>query len=144
MSKVGGSNFRIMILMLVISNMAQPVLSKLFNVHWGRTFHAHLINEMSSNAYPLMVHVMSGNNDLGEHPIWVHGDFQFHFKVNFWETTLFYSTFRYGNKFIRFDLWKPYTCLKPRRTVFWKARDDGFYLSCDNENYVKMFSWLNW
>ncbi|XVF65016.1 hypothetical protein PTKIN_Ptkin09bG0212900 [Pterospermum kingtungense] len=142
MSEVrGGSSLRIMILILVISNLAQPGLSKLFDVHWGKAFHIHLLNQMSSNSSPLMVHVKSRDNDIGKHALWVNGDFQFHFKVNFWETTLFYSTFRYGNRYARIDLFHIYDCLKPRKTVYWKVKDDGFYHSCDGQNYEKKYNW---
>ncbi|WRX22153.1 Plant self-incompatibility S1 - like 10 [Theobroma cacao] len=107
--QVRGAGF-ILIFILVIS-MAQPGLC----FYWNWKFHVHLLNRLSSNAHPLMVHVRSGDNDLGEHAVWRNGDFQFHFKLNFWETTLFYCDFTYGNK----------------------------HKSCDDQQYVKMHDWYN-
>lgn len=147
MSKVGGGSFRIVILIL-ISAMAELGLSKFsFNAN----FHMHLINRMSSNAQPLMVRVRSGDNDSGERAVWQNGDFQFHFRCNFspFGGTLFYCDFKHGDKLKRFNIFsdsdhttESSLCGKTSN-IYWMVKDDGFYRSYDDKNYLKMHGWYS-
>ncbi|KAK8278838.1 hypothetical protein V6Z11_D09G069300 [Gossypium hirsutum] len=93
-SKVEKRGLMALILVLVISSLPEPALC----IYWNWKFHVHLVNAMSDNSKPLMVHLKSKDNDLQEHSLWKNGDFQFHFKINFWETTLFYCTFKHGTE----------------------------------------------
>ncbi|TYH53007.1 hypothetical protein ES332_D09G067900v1 [Gossypium tomentosum] len=128
-SKVEKRGLMALILVLVISSLPEPALC----IYWNWKFHVHLVNAMSDNSKPLMVHLKSKDNDLQEHPLWKNGDFQFHFKINFWETTLFYCTFKHGtetkvfNIFVHGDRYsESKVCKKPNKTVYWKVQDDGF------------------
>ncbi|XVF65015.1 hypothetical protein PTKIN_Ptkin09bG0212800 [Pterospermum kingtungense] len=151
MSNAEGRSFRILIFILVISTLNQSGLSKLLD---NSVYHVHLLNRMSSSAEPVMIHVRSKDNDLGEHALLRNGhDFQFHFKLNFFSGTVFYCDFKHGNKSKRFTIFwqgeegKPNSeaaaCAKPLHTVYWKVKDDGFYRSCDDKTYVKMHDWYN-
>ena len=133
----------ILILILIISNMAQPGLC----FYWNWRYTVHLVNQLSSNAQPLMVHVKSGDDDLGENTVWRNGEFLFRFKLNFWESTLFYCHFKHGNKDKTFDVFvngQESSDCKAEQSVYWKVTDDGFYRSCDDKNYVKKHDWEKW
>ncbi|XVF65018.1 hypothetical protein PTKIN_Ptkin09bG0213100 [Pterospermum kingtungense] len=127
--------------------MAQPGLSKW--IFYNVKYHVHLLNRMSSNAQPLMVHVRSGDDDLKEHPVWLNGDFQFHFRLSFTRSTLFYCDFKHGNKSKRIVIFgdgykaESRVCHKTE-TLYWKVTDDGFYRSCNDQNYVKLHDWYQW
>ncbi|KDO59842.1 hypothetical protein CISIN_1g039691mg, partial [Citrus sinensis] len=45
----------------------------------------------------LAVHCKSGDDDLGEQVIPHQGNYGFHFRPNFWGTTLFYCKFAWQN-----------------------------------------------
>ncbi|KAK8984640.1 hypothetical protein V6N11_008404 [Hibiscus sabdariffa] len=133
-----------LILVFVISSLAQPG----YCIYWNWKYHVHLWNRLSDTKQPLFVHVRSKNDDFREQAIWQKDDYQFHFKINFWETTLFYCTFRHGNKvktfniFVHGDRWsESKVCKHPNRTVYWRAYDNGFYRSCDNFHYFLMQLW---
>ncbi|XP_039026956.1 S-protein homolog 5-like [Hibiscus syriacus] len=133
----------------------QPTVSRITRLSgsgyypWERVYHIHILNRMSNKAPPLTVHVTSKNHDLKEHTIGKGGDFQFHFRPNFWYNTVFNCVFKSGGKTKAFDIYKPgdYSygskiCrLLKQRPVNWKVQDDGFYRSCDGENYQKMYDW---
>ncbi|KAK8623021.1 hypothetical protein V6N13_117916 [Hibiscus sabdariffa] len=126
--------------------MAQPGLGFLI---WEMVYHIHLLNRMTSDDPPLTVHVKSKNDNLKERTVRKDGDFHFKFKPSFWGNTLFYCIFKHGDKTKVFDVFKSgdykhekLTCrLHRQRSLYWKVQEDGFYRSCDDEGYVKMYDW---
>ncbi|KAF3457603.1 hypothetical protein FNV43_RR02261 [Rhamnella rubrinervis] len=80
------------------------------------------------------VHCKSGNNDLGFHIIPRSGSYQWSFKVNFWETTLFYCYLKYqlpnGGRIVRggFDM---YVAKRDRKRCpkfcVWSVLSDGIH-----------------
>ncbi|XP_022143780.1 S-protein homolog 1-like [Momordica charantia] len=94
----------------------------------------HVRNELS-NTQMLFVHCKSKNDDLGEHNLSVGTEFNWRFRVNIWDTTLYWCYLQKPNgQSVSFDafwvekdsIWLYYKCLESNCT--WKAKDDGIYL----------------
>ena len=103
------------------------------------TWHVHVVNNMG-NQMMLMVHCKSRDNDLGERNLSPGAEFQWKFKMNFFEKTLFWCYWRpeKGNRHANFDVfWKDddlfYKC--NYKNCYWIAKDDGIYLKNIPEEY---------
>lgn len=99
----------------------------------------HVVNRLS-NGQILLVHCKSKDNDLGEHKLSVGSEFNWRFKVNFWNTTLFWCYLQKPNglhsSFEAFwiestSVWLYDMCYDSN--CIWIAKDDGIYLR-DNTN----------
>ncbi|KAL4273357.1 hypothetical protein GQ457_13G001470 [Hibiscus cannabinus] len=143
MSEVGRNMFVILALFLVL---AEPGLGY---YPWEKVYHIHIQNRMSRTNPQLVVHVKSKNNDLKEHTIGYDGEFQFHFRPSFWHKTHFYCVFQSGKKVKTLNIFKPgvyknetEACRRlKQRPLYWKVKDDGFYRSCDDKKFKKVYKW---
>ncbi|KAL0561640.1 hypothetical protein IC582_002080 [Cucumis melo] len=97
-------------------------------------YYIHVMNGLS-NA-DLIVHCQSKDDDLGYHHLANRGDdYQWNFKENFWQTTLFWCKLEKQNVHVSFESFWPEsksTWLRDRcgyqGTCIWTAKDDGIYL----------------
>ena len=95
----------------------------------------HIVNGLSKGQM-LLVHCKSKDNDLGEHNLTAASEFNWSFRVNLWDSTLFWCFLRKPNgqhkSFEAFwvekeSIWLYYRCLESNCT--WTAKDDGIYLA---------------
>ncbi|XP_022137291.1 S-protein homolog 1-like [Momordica charantia] len=86
--------------------------------HWQVTIRNYL--KGSAN---LTVHCKSKDDDLGEHVIEFRGRYEWKFKENFWQTTLFWCNFKsmYGHA---------------SGEVFWPEKSDWLAYRCDFSNCI--------
>ncbi|KAG2712057.1 hypothetical protein I3843_04G099800 [Carya illinoinensis] len=108
-------------------------------------YHVHIINGFQNET--LGAHCKSKDDDLGIQQIPVHGDFEWHFHVNFIGSTLFFCRLWWSGgdkvfdafvaadkRFINNDC-GPSDC-------WWKALEDGIYLySIKHEEYRRKYLW---
>lgn len=101
-------------------------------------WHIHVVNGLT-NAQTLLVHCKSKDNDLGEHDLNGGTEYNWTFRVNFWDTTLFWCYLQKpdgkSSSFEAFwveksTIWLVYKC--SGNNCIWIAKDDGIYLK-DNE-----------
>ncbi|XP_022953901.1 S-protein homolog 5-like [Cucurbita moschata] len=131
---------------------AQPeVQSKKINIRpLISKYYVHLINDLSSP--DMTVHCKSGDDDLGFHHLHKGEDFQFHFKINFWKTTLFWCTVEKPNAYISFQCFWPErksSWLRDRckdgdvGSCIWRIKDDGIYLRFNAANTEELIhKWI--
>ncbi|CAB4321818.1 unnamed protein product [Prunus armeniaca] len=53
----------------------------------------------------MTVHCKSKDDDLGFHVVPIKGNYGFKFKPNFWDTTQFFCSFKWGTEFHYFDIY---------------------------------------
>ncbi|KAF6176256.1 hypothetical protein GIB67_023547, partial [Kingdonia uniflora] len=114
---------------------------------WGKR-HIHVVNELYPGT-PLNIHCKSKNDDLGEHTLANQESFSWHFRDNYWGTTLFWCAMAWkdgnGNWAQEdHDVYK--TCLKGEKFVCqvdytWSARPDGLYLHYDDGTQELWHHW---
>ena len=100
--------------MSLFSTLALSLLISLFFVNQfttieGLTFknreiHLKITNALKSREQ-ITIHCKSGDDDLGVHNLTAWTDFDFKFRPNFWETTLFYCSFQLPDAFHYFDIY---------------------------------------
>ncbi|KAJ4850198.1 hypothetical protein Tsubulata_027134 [Turnera subulata] len=108
-------------------------------------FRVHVIDGMSSNAQPLLLHCWSRDQDLGNHTLYIGGDFNFRFGVRVVPPfTHFTCDMRWAQKhqtvtvFNRIQV-EDWCCNSGQ--CYWRAQDDGIYYSNDNSAYKKIYVW---
>ncbi|EEF44290.1 conserved hypothetical protein [Ricinus communis] len=83
-----------------------------------------ITNEMDGGL-DLTIHCKSRNDDLGAQLLHPQGSFEFHFRVNFWETTQYYCSFHWTGQFQWFDIYiaarDDFKC----NECFWKIKQTG-------------------
>lgn len=108
------------------------------------TFTVHIMNGMSQNTDPVNVHCKSGDSDLGLRTLGQGVEFDFRFKTRVVGTTLYFCSWYWDSKRASFDVFRDdreaLHCVKTAN-CYWKAREDGFYFSVDNSNWVKRNNW---
>ncbi|TMW81236.1 hypothetical protein EJD97_010970 [Solanum chilense] len=136
-------NFCILLLTLYIVNIS-PEATKVEN---GVHFEVHIINDLPDNSIPLWIHCKSKTHDFENRLLKVDDDFTFKFKLNLFETNLYFSHFWWGKKQNVFDVFnrnlKDY-CGNPEaklRTCYWKVQEDGFYLGSNIDITEKLHDW---
>ncbi|KAL5810836.1 hypothetical protein ACOSQ4_027404 [Xanthoceras sorbifolium] len=67
--------------------------------------HASVANDIGAGV-DLSIHCKSADDDLGQHILPYSGNFTFHFRPNFFGTTLFFCSFAWPNTIHRFDVYK--------------------------------------
>ncbi|KAK9281292.1 hypothetical protein L1049_004189 [Liquidambar formosana] len=124
---------------LALSLSQSYVTESLFN-----KFRVHVSNGLGN--FPLQLHCKSKNSDLGFHVIPVNGEFQWNFRTNFFETTLFWCTAWWDRGYLEF---KAFTMNEKTLTNFcdlsactWKAQQDGMYMyHAKNKSWEKRYDW---
>ncbi|KAH9681259.1 hypothetical protein WN944_026325 [Citrus x changshan-huyou] len=104
----------------------------------------HVINGFKTNKNPLIIHCYSNHDDLGEHTLWMNGEFKFHFRLSMIEETRFWCDWTWGTKKKSTDVFNmavEYHNCFPTGNCFWKTAENGIYFSNDNTNWVKRYLW---
>ncbi|GAV64194.1 Self-incomp_S1 domain-containing protein, partial [Cephalotus follicularis] len=103
-----------------------------------------ITNQMASN---VTIHCKSKNDDLGIHVISSGQSYGWGFKVNFWQTTLFFCGFTTEKGRGVYDIYKAlrdnFRCLNDFGTgdiCFWDVKDDGVHGYVGVENDI----WFKW
>ncbi|KAJ4845865.1 hypothetical protein Tsubulata_048165 [Turnera subulata] len=109
-------------------------------------FRVHIIDGFSSNNLPFLLHCWSKDQDLGNHTLYIGGDFNFHFGTRFWPPyTHFNCDMSWGPKNLHdvtvFDQGKVMDWCCSSGQCYWRAQDDGLYYSNDNSTYAKKYDW---
>ncbi|KAJ4850196.1 hypothetical protein Tsubulata_027131 [Turnera subulata] len=108
-------------------------------------FTVHVVDGLSSNAQPLLLHCWSRDQDLGNHTLYIGGDFFFHFRQRFFPPpTRFQCDMNWGPKHLQvtvFDKDRVKDDCCKTGTCFWRAQDDGIYYSNSNSSYFKVYAW---
>ncbi|EEF38495.1 S-protein homolog 2 [Ricinus communis] len=109
-------------------------------------FRVHVINGLSSNANPLFLRCWSLDDDLGEHHLYIGGDFNFKFGLKVFGRTLFTCFFEWDNKNQHVDVFRDNVeanlCCDTQ-TCFWRAQDEGIFFSVDSQTWDKKFNWTS-
>lgn len=108
-------------------------------------YDSSVVNALPSNDNLLKIHIFSADDDLGYHYLMVGQNFQWTFKMNFFETTKFYGHFWWSTKEREFAVFDKKLAYDHCRTDFsrmdranlkkkinicmWVVKEDGFYLS---------------
>ncbi|XP_073272450.1 S-protein homolog 19-like [Primulina huaijiensis] len=113
-------------------------------------YEVHVVNVLPNNDSPLKIHCASKTTDLGNHTLYVTNDFYWHFRMNFWHTTMFFCSFHWGSRNQAFEVFNEdiaYTCgFKPDGNICnWSVREDGFWLSNQvppGPSQIKKYDWV--
>lgn len=110
-------------------------------------FHIHVKNGLSDNQNLLRIHCQSKNDDLGFHDLNVGEEFEWSFRVNFQDTTLYFCHFWWKNLDASFDTFN-FTfarrfCGTSPNVCYWLVKENGFYFSGLNNPSIGDYSWTN-
>ena len=108
----------------------------------------HVINDFKTNEKPLVIHCWtdnSGSHDLGERTLWKLDEFSVRFRERFLRLTHYWCQMRhdqlYKERIVLYDSNGPqFKCLKGKN-CYWSIREDGFFFSEDQQNWVKYQAW---
>ncbi|VFQ65331.1 unnamed protein product [Cuscuta campestris] len=99
----------------------------------------------------LNVHCKSKDDDLGLWTMTENQSREFHFRVNYWWTTLFWCRFDWGTKFANFVVFDAnsrdgYDCRR-ERYCNWRVKTDGFYFAKGefpkDSDFVRKGYWMD-
>lgn len=94
----------------------------------------------------LYAHCQSRSDDLKLVHLIENQNYEFHFRVNFWGTTLYWCDFTWGNRVQSFKVFnaKSHDC-DDERYCNWQVKTDGFYFAKGefpkNSDFLKKFDW---
>lgn len=129
MSSMKKKHFLACLLVFALAILFEPTNATEFH-----KWQIHVLNELS-NDQMLFVHCKSRDDNLGQHNVSVGNEFNWSFRVNFWNTTLFWCFLRKPNaQSVSFEafwiektsIWLFYRCYDSN--CIWTAKDDGVYL----------------
>lgn len=108
---------------------------------WPWTKHTVIItNDMSSNQQPLKFHCWSRDDNLGNHTLYMKGNFQFHFREdNLYFDTKFFCDMQHGTQKQSLSVY-PHHC-NTFKTCYWSVREDGFYVGKRPNSLHKVLEW---
>ncbi|QDP16946.1 putative plant self-incompatibility S1 family protein [Turnera subulata] len=109
-------------------------------------YEVHVINGFSSNAQPLLLRCWSKNDNLGNHTLYIGGDFNFRFGLRVIPpSSHFYCDFNHGANYLKevsvFDEDEVLGLCSRTKTCYWRSQDDGLYFSNDNSSWKKLYMW---
>ncbi|KAJ4850197.1 hypothetical protein Tsubulata_027133 [Turnera subulata] len=109
-------------------------------------FRVHVIDGFSSNDQPLLLHCWSKDQDLGNHTLYIGGDFNFRFGSRVVAPyTRFTCEMHWGQKHQTVTVFNKRSvenwCCNSGQ-CYWRGQDDGIYYSSDNSSYQKKYDWL--
>ncbi|KAI3462007.1 hypothetical protein Pfo_018670 [Paulownia fortunei] len=116
----------------------------------GKKFTVYIINYLSKNSSTLYVHCASRDDDLGIHSLNPRDYFHWDFRLNFWQTTLFFCRFQSSPKIKMCDVFTrdlADNCETARASdgnnCVWSVKEDGFYISnrFPPTNSKKIYDW---
>ncbi|EYU27292.1 hypothetical protein MIMGU_mgv1a026865mg, partial [Erythranthe guttata] len=104
----------------------------------GQGYEVHIVNKLPINStFPLNIHCASKDDDLGNHTLNLNDDFNWHFKMNYGLSTMFFCRFKWGskdqahevfNKHIAFYC-EGYNEKADGNICLWSIKEDGFWIS---------------
>lgn len=104
----------------------------------------HIISRVPNE---LRLRCQSADDDLGNRTLSTGAEFKWNFRLNFFETTLFFCHFYWGSKDKSFVTYDKNIDLKYCRETsdqyncYWEARPDGFYVSGDQKSWKLLNKW---
>lgn len=134
-TKMNAISLKNQVLVFLVASALALAASKPFS-----KWEIHIKNELK-NGQAMFVHCKSKDNDLGEHTLATGTEFKWDFKVNLWDTTLFWCYLRKPNghemTFDAFWVEKRTEWLRVKcddNICNWTAEDNGIYLKDNSEN----------
>uniref|UniRef100_A0A516IJI7 S-protein homolog n=1 Tax=Turnera subulata TaxID=218843 RepID=A0A516IJI7_9ROSI len=127
-----------------------PFLSSAYSSrNWDPLFNhyrVHVINGFSSNDQPMFIRCWSRHDDLGNHTLYIGGDFNFYFGLRLLPPfTHFYCDFKWGTNYLPevtvFDEDEVMPLCYYTHKCYWRGQDEGLFFSNDNSSYSKTHPW---
>lgn len=135
------SSLSLSLLFVLALCMSQPLIT---NSSVNRKFHVHVINGFMNQT--LETHCKSKDDDLGLQKISVIGEFQWHFRINYWGTTLYFCDMwwvgghRHVDVFRVDDEFLDNNC--GDSNCRWMGKEDGIYLfNSEHNEYRFQYNW---
>lgn len=131
----------------VASPIESPVESPGDNGCLPGYYDMYILNVVNN---PIVVHIQSKDDDLGNRSVPVNGNTHWGFCLNFFHTTRFYAHFYSNSRSAFFDVFQydivTNVCGKAKaykeKECFWLVRDNGFYISPQrNGGWTKLHDW---
>lgn len=98
-----------------------------------------IIDNYLQDRSELTLHCKSKDDDLGVQVVPFKGSFQFHFRVNFRMTTLFFCSFQWEEKLEHFDIYKAWRDFKLCHiNCMWRIRAEPRVLVCTTRTLSSM------
>ncbi|KAI3746841.1 hypothetical protein L6452_09283 [Arctium lappa] len=124
-----------------------------FSFHGTITYHVAVFNGFSGNSsLPLIIWCTTVGDayggDMGGRALQESDDYSWNVKVTFWKSissdTAFSCTMKWDQKRKKFEAFRVHrdrSRCGVLRKCLWLVKEDGFYFSNDEHNWVKEFSW---
>lgn len=131
------------IVFISISHHHQP---EYFSID-GITYQIRVVNGFTNNSsLPLVIWCASQDGDIGGRALQEGDDYTWETALSFWTSTpSYFCTMKWDQTRKKFEAFKVHQEKKPRlgsfRKCLWLVKEDGFYFSNDEFNWVKDFSW---
>ncbi|KAM7461928.1 hypothetical protein LguiA_030049 [Lonicera macranthoides] len=141
------------ILRILLILLFHLFFSKCLNAYsFATTFEVHIVNGLPNNTNSLKLRCQSKDDDFGYHTLLVGQEFYWKFRVNFFETTLYFCHFYWKSEDTSFDVFEAehgYPDCDVSKEVskcYWLVKDDGFYNSIykadpNSPDWKKLKSW---
>ncbi|KVH91049.1 Plant self-incompatibility S1 [Cynara cardunculus var. scolymus] len=117
-----------------------------FSIH-GITYEIRVVNGFTNNSsLPLVIWCASQDANIGGRALQEGDDFSWDARISFWTANPAFSCTmkwdRTRKKFEAFQVHRDRPRCRLLRKCSWLVKEDGFYFSNDESNWVKDFSWL--
>lgn len=134
-------NRKNMFILLILSTFVVHTTSKKCFLD---NYHVHILNKFPPNSTPLLLSCASADNYLGNHTLYLEGDFNFEFCESFFHNTLFHCGFTWKSKYVGVNVYTSASrmdCIS--HSCYWSTRSDGIYFSRESPltNWTKRFRW---
>lgn len=102
--------------------------------------YVHITNDLRPDL-ALTFHCKSKNNDLGIQVLHFNGNFQFHFRPDFWGTTQYYCSFEWKYTLHYFDIYITQRDHPKCNNCSWKIRPNGPCMPNSKFKYDVCYGW---
>ena len=139
------------ILLILLFHLSCSKCLEAFRLH--SKGEVHIVNGLAGNTHSLKFRCQSKDDDLGYHTLLAGQEYYWKFRVNFFETTLFFCHFYWQGQDTSFDVIdaeNDYPNCDPVGgnvyKCYWLVKEDGFY-SCNykadpnSPDWEKLNSW---
>lgn len=142
------SLLRSILLLALCCTMTKLSYAKDFGIYLGPKYTLYIHNNLPNNSTaPLVMHCQSKDDDLGWRTLNVGEEFHWSFRVNLWQSTLFFCRMEWEQRVKTITVFtqkhEGHDCETAKNLVpiFWSVQESGFFFRCKNSAAKKKYPW---